>query len=68
MTKRKINRAIKHLYLEVQHERGAGYCYFTGLHSGDTVGESVMVCCLKHYTLQEWLEKATDALEQGGHL
>jgi len=68
MTKRQINRAIKHLYLEVQHERGAGYCYFTGLTTGTTVGESVMVCYLNQLTLEQWVDRATQALEEGGNL
>ena len=63
MTKRIINAALRRagLPLEIQHECGAGYSYFTkdGVH----VGESVMVCYLHHLTVEEWVDRARFAIE-----
>jgi hypothetical protein len=60
MTKRIINRAIKHLGLEIQNNRD-GYSYFTK--DGITIGDPVMVCYLKHLTLQEWVSQAEWAIK-----
>lgn len=51
-----INRAIKHLDLEII--RGNGYSYFLDLKTGDQVGESVPVCYLSHLPLERWIEEA----------
>jgi hypothetical protein len=62
MTKQAINKAIRHLGVEIQHKRGDGYCYFTSIETGETMGdESVMVCHLKHLTLEQWVEEAKEA-------
>lgn len=63
MTKNQINRAIKHLGLEIVGARGDGYFYFCDLESGAQVGESVMVCYLNQCTLQEWVEYAEQVKE-----
>jgi len=63
MNKRTIDAAIKHLGIEIQHERGAGYCYFTSIETGATVGDPVMVSQLNHLTLQEWSDYARWAVE-----
>jgi len=60
MTVDKINRAIKHLNLEIV--RGRGYSYFLELGTGNQVGESVPVCYLNALTLERWVEEAKGAL------
>lgn len=59
MTVDKINRAIKHLNLEIV--RGRGYSYFLKLGTGNQVGESVPVCYLNALTLEQWVEEAKQA-------
>jgi hypothetical protein len=61
MTTSKINRAIKHLGLEIIHQRGSGYSYFLDTTTGDQIGESIQVCYLHHLTLEEWIQEATSA-------
>jgi hypothetical protein len=61
MTKKKINKAIAHLGIEIQAERGGGYSYFTDLKTGEQIGDSVMVCYLHHQELAEWVEDAERA-------
>ena len=56
-----INRAIKHLGLEIIHKRGSGYSYFLDLKTGDQVGDSVPVCYLNQLTLARWIGEAEDA-------
>lgn len=64
MTTSKINRAIKHLGLEIVHKRGSGYSYFLDLKSGNQIGESVIVCYLNQLPLSRWVEEAEDARRQ----
>jgi predicted RNA-binding Zn-ribbon protein involved in translation (DUF1610 family) len=64
MNKRTINAAIKHLGIEIQHERGAGYFYFTSIETGVTVGESVMVCYYNQLTLDQWVKEAEEAVKE----
>jgi hypothetical protein len=68
MTTNKINKAIKHLGLEIVHERGSGYSYFLDLYTGNQVGESVMVCYLHQLSLDRWVEEADHraAVEEKG--
>jgi hypothetical protein len=61
MTTSKINRAIKHLGLEIIHQRGSGYSYFLDTTTGDQIGDSVPVCYLHHLTLEGWIQEATSA-------
>lgn len=61
MTTAKINRAIRHLGLEIVHERGSGYSYFLDTTTGDQIGESVQVCYLHHLSLHQWVEEAKHA-------
>jgi hypothetical protein len=61
MTKARINRAIRHLGLEIQNQRGGGYSYFTSLATGDQIGESVMVCYLNQQPLEKWVQDAERA-------
>jgi len=61
MTKNRINRAIKHLGLEIVGKRGDGYFYFCDLQEGNQVGESVLVCYLNQCTLGEWVQYAESA-------
>jgi hypothetical protein len=63
MNKRTIDAAIKHLGIEIQHERGAGYFYFTSIETGSTVGESVMVCYYHQLTLDQWVKEAEEAVK-----
>lgn len=58
-----INRKIKHLNLEIIHNRKDAYSYFLDLTSGNQVGESVMVCYLNQLTLEEWVQEAKSAKE-----
>jgi len=51
MTTEKINKAIKHLNLEIIHKRGSGYSYFLDLSTGYQVGDSVCVCYLNQLPL-----------------
>ena len=61
MTKNQINKAIKHLGLEIVGKRGAEYFYFVDLQEGNQVGESVLVCYLNQCTLEEWVQYAEHA-------
>ncbi len=61
MNVKKINKAIKHLGLEIV--RGRGYQYFISLETEEQIGHSVMVCFLNHLTLDEWIDRAEDALK-----
>jgi hypothetical protein len=60
MTKNRINKAIRHLNLEIVGN-GDRYFYFCDLTTGAQIGESVLVCYLKHQTLQRWVEDAQEA-------
>jgi len=64
MTTSKINRAIKHLGLEIVHKRGSGYSYFLDLTTGDQLGDSVAVCYLNNFSLNRWVEEAEGARQQ----
>lgn len=61
MTTTKINKKIKKFNLEIVNNRGSGYSYFLDLTTGNQVGESVMVCYLKHLSLDEWVKQAESA-------
>lgn len=61
LTTSKINRAIKHLDMEIIHERGSGYSYFLDLNTGLQVGESVCVCYLYQLPLERWVDEAVEA-------
>lgn len=64
MTKARINKAIKHLGLEIQNKRGDGYSYFTDM-EGNQVGDSVYVCYMSQLSLAQWVGEATRAKAQG---
>jgi len=61
MTKNKINRAIKHLGLEIVSTRGDGYFYFLDIATDTTVGEIVSVCYLNQLSLDRWVAEAQHA-------
>jgi len=62
MTKKRINRAIKHLGLEIEGAKGDGYFYFIDLKTGYAIPESeAYVCYLKHLTLEQWIDEAIHA-------
>ena len=63
MTTARINRAIKHLGLEIVHKRGSGYSYFLDLKTGNQIGDSVPVCYLNQLPLTLWVEEAEEARE-----
>ena len=63
LTKQKINKAIKHLGLEIVGARGDGYFYFCDLENGAQVGKSVLVCYLHHNSLEEWKREAEKVRE-----
>ena len=63
MTKKQINKAIAHTGLEIN--RGEGYQYFTHTETGDQFGSMVMVCYLKDFPIERWVEEAEGALEEG---
>jgi len=58
MTTARINKAIKHLGLQII--KGNGYAYFLDF-DGNQVGESVMVCYLKSLPLDRWIQQAESA-------
>jgi hypothetical protein len=59
LNKRIIDRAVRHLGVQIQHERGSGYFYFTTLgEDAHQVGESVYVCYYDQLTLQQWESEA----------
>jgi len=62
MTKSKINKAIKHLGLEIVGTRGDGYFYFLDF-DGYQIGESVYVCYLSDLTLDRWVDEAEHAIK-----
>lgn len=61
MTTSQINRAIRHLNLEIIHKRGSGYSYFLDTSTGDQIGESVQVCYLNALSLEQWVQEAEAA-------
>ena len=61
MTTNTINRAIRHLNLEIIHERGSGYSYFLDTTTGDQIGASVLVCYLCTLSLEQWVQEAEQA-------
>lgn len=61
MTTTTINRAIRHLNLEIIHERGSGYSYFLDTSTGAQIGASVQVCYLNTLTLEQWVQEAEEA-------
>jgi hypothetical protein len=63
MTKTQINRAIRHL--GVQIVSGTGYFYFVDLAEKiGQVGNSVMVCYLNQQSLQRWVSAAQYAINE----
>ena len=62
---RSINRAIKHLGIEIVYTRADGYFYFLDLETGFQVGESVYVCYLNQLTLEQWVDAAEAAAKEG---
>lgn len=60
MTKKKINKAIQYLGLEIVGN-GDGYFYFCDLKKGHQVGDSVLVCYLNQLTLSQWIQEAERA-------
>ena len=62
MTTARINKAIRHLNLEVVGN-GDGYFYFVDTVTGYQTGESVMVPHLNRLSLQRWIEEAKRARE-----
>ena len=64
ISKAQINSKIKHLGVEIQGNKGAGYFYFTSLENGYQIGLSVYVCYLNQLTLEQWVEQAKTAIEQ----
>ena len=67
MSTSRINRAIKHLGLEIIHQRGSGYSYFLDLQTGCQVGDSVPVCYLNQLSLQRWVEQAELNLQEASN-
>lgn len=61
MNKQTINRAIKHLSLEVQGNRTDGCFYFTDITTGEQIGDSVYICYLKQFSIQQWIDAASSA-------
>jgi len=60
MTKKRINKAIKHLNLEIVGN-GDFYFYFCDLTTTYQIGNSVLVAYLNHQTLDQWVKDATEA-------
>jgi hypothetical protein len=64
MTRAQINRALRPLGVEIQHQRFGGYSYFTSRRHGHQIGESVFVCYLSSLTLSQWVELASGAIKE----
>jgi hypothetical protein len=65
MTKARINKAIRHLGIEIVGNRGAGYFYFVDLAKKiGQVGNSVMVCYLHQQSLSRWVIDAETAIRE----
>ena len=65
MTKALINKAIRHLGIEIVGRRGAGYFYFVDLDEKiGQVGNSVMVCYLNQQSLSRWVSDAEAAMRE----
>jgi len=62
LNKRTIDRAIKHLDLQIIHQRGSGYFYFVSLTTNTQVGESVGICYYDQIDLSRWVDFATYAI------
>ena len=62
MTTARINKAIRHLNLEVVGN-GDGYFYFVDTVTEYQRGECVMVPHLNRLSLQQWIEEAKQARE-----
>jgi hypothetical protein len=60
MTKKRINKAIKHLNLEIIGN-GDAYFYFIDLTTEHQIGNSVLVAYLNQQTLDQWVKDATEA-------
>jgi hypothetical protein len=67
MNKNIINKAIRHLGVEIQNNRD-GCSYFTGIAEGHQIGQSVYICYLNMLTLSEWIERAADAVAEDAAL
>lgn len=64
MTKSRINRAIRHLGIQIIGN-GDGYFYFVDLAAKiGQVGNSVMVCYLNQQSLQRWVSDAEAAVRE----
>jgi hypothetical protein len=69
-SKRQINRAIRHLGLEIQNNRD-GYSYFTAIEGSALwpesaqIGESVYICWLSQVSVAWWVTAAHVAAEEG---
>ena len=59
--KYKINKAIKHLRLEIC--KGEGYFYFVHEKDGGLNADSVMVPYYNHLSIEQWVEEAESALK-----
>lgn len=65
MTKARINKAIRHLGIEIVGNRGAGYFYFVDLANKiGQVGNSVMICYLHQQSLSRWVSDAQYAINE----
>lgn len=58
--KKNINKSIKNLNLEIVGN-GDCYFYFVDLTTQYQIGESVLVCYLKHLSIDEWVNEAKEA-------
>ena len=59
MTKKIINRAIKHLNLKIEGARGDACFYFVDLKTDNVIDEStVYVCYLNQLSLEQWVKEA----------
>jgi len=61
--RKKINKAIAHLGLEIQGGNGSGCFYFTNAH-GALNADSVMVSAMTHLPVSRWVAEAESAHRQ----
>ena len=64
INKASINRAIKHLGLEIWNNRGDDCSYFLSLETGDQVGEGIYLCYMNQQSIEAWVKDVEYALEQ----
>jgi hypothetical protein len=64
LTKKRINKAITHLNLEIVGN-GDGYFYFVDTVTGHQIGHNVLICRLNFAPIERWVSEAEEARKSG---